>query len=108
MNYWAAVVDDDVLNQKAAEKILGLHGYRVSCLASGEALLSFLQENQPDVILLDLHMDGIDGFETLRLLKLNEQVKDIPAQVGQCITLPQEEAFELYRLLHKLLDTINE
>ena len=39
---------------------------------------------------------------------LREQVKDIPAQVGQCITLPQEEAFELYRLLHKLLDTINE
>lgn len=40
MNYWAAVVDDDVLNQKAAEKILGLHGYSVSCLASGEALSS--------------------------------------------------------------------
>ena len=39
---------------------------------------------------------------------LREQVEDIPAQVGQCITLPQEEAFELYRLLHKLLDTINE
>ncbi len=39
---------------------------------------------------------------------LREQVKDIPVRVGQCITLPQEEAFELYRLLHKLLDTINE
>jgi len=39
---------------------------------------------------------------------LREQVKDIPVRVGQCITMPQEEAFELYRLLHKLLDTINE
>ena len=39
---------------------------------------------------------------------LREQVKDIPAQVGACITLPQEEAYELYRLLHKLLDNIEE
>lgn len=39
---------------------------------------------------------------------LREQVKDIPGQVGSCITLPQEEAFELYRLLHKLLDSIED
>ena len=39
---------------------------------------------------------------------LREQVKNIPAQVGACITLPQEEAFELYRLLHKLLDSIED
>ena len=39
---------------------------------------------------------------------LREQVRDIPEQVGQCISLPQEDAFELYRLLHKLLDNIEE
>ena len=39
---------------------------------------------------------------------LREQVKDIPNRVGQCITLPQEETFELYKLLHRLLDTIEE
>ena len=39
---------------------------------------------------------------------LREQVKDIPAKVGECITLPQEDVYELYRLLHKLLDTIEE
>ena len=39
---------------------------------------------------------------------LREQVKDIPGQVGSCITLPQEEAFELYRLLYKLLDLMED
>ena len=39
---------------------------------------------------------------------LRGQVKDIPAKVGECITLPQEDVYELYRLLHKLLDTIEE
>ena len=39
---------------------------------------------------------------------LREQVKDIPAQMGRCITLPQEDTLELYRLLRRLLDTIEE
>ena len=39
---------------------------------------------------------------------LREQVKDIPEKIGGCITLPQEETYELYRLLHKLLDNIEE
>ena len=39
---------------------------------------------------------------------LREQVKGIPEKIGGCITLPQEETYELYRLLHKLLDNIEE
>ena len=39
---------------------------------------------------------------------LREQVKDIPAKVGEGITLPQEDAYELHRLLHKLLDSMEE
>jgi len=39
---------------------------------------------------------------------LREEVKDIPMKVGNCITLPQEEALELYRLLHKLLDSMED
>ena len=39
---------------------------------------------------------------------LREEVKDIPHKVGECITLPKEEALELYRLLHKLLDSMEE
>ena len=39
---------------------------------------------------------------------LREEVKDIPAKIGKCVSLPQEDAFELYRLLHKLLDSMEE
>lgn len=39
---------------------------------------------------------------------LQEEVKDIPAKVGQCISLPQEEAYDLYKLLHKLLDSMGD
>lgn len=39
---------------------------------------------------------------------LREEVKDIPAKVGECISLPQEDAYDLYKLLHKLLDSMEE
>ena len=39
---------------------------------------------------------------------LREEVKDSPAKVGECISLPQEDAYQLYRLLHKLLDSMEE
>jgi len=39
---------------------------------------------------------------------LREEVRDIPEKVGECITLSQEDTYELYKLLHKLLDTIKE
>lgn len=39
---------------------------------------------------------------------LREEAKDIPMHVAECVSLPQEEAFELYRLLHRLLDTMEE
>ena len=39
---------------------------------------------------------------------LREEVKDIPMRVAQCVSLPQEDAFELYTLLHRLLDSMEE
>jgi len=39
---------------------------------------------------------------------LREEVKDIPAKIGKCVSLPKEDAYELYRLLHKLLDSMEE
>lgn len=78
MEYWAVVVDDDRSNLKAAEKILGSQGNRVSCCSSGEELLDFVKENTPDIILLDLHMEGMDGFETLSRLKSDIRSGDIP------------------------------
>ncbi len=63
---WVLVVDDDSSNLRMASHILSGQQLRVSCLKSGEAALHFLQENKPDLILLDIHMPGMDGYETLQ------------------------------------------
>lgn len=75
---WILVVDDDTSNLKIANRILSGEHLRVSCLKSGEDAIKFLQMNRPDLILLDVHMPGMDGFETLTALKKNEITAAIP------------------------------
>ena len=78
MNDWILVVDDDTANLRMASHILSEEKMRVSCLKSGEEAIRFLQENKPDLILLDIQMPGMDGFETMAVIKGNKDTADIP------------------------------
>ena len=78
MGDWILVVDDDAANLRMASRILSAEEARVSCLKSGEDALKFLRENRPDLILLDLHMPGMDGFETMTAMKADGAMGDIP------------------------------
>lgn len=78
LNYWILVIDDDPANLKMANNILSTEGMRVSCVKSGEAAVKFLQENIPDLILLDIHMPVMDGFETLAAINKNAEASVIP------------------------------
>ena len=66
---WVVVVDDDVTNLRMAGMILSRQHMRVTALKSGRALLDYVRDNRPDLILLDVRMPEMDGFETLRRLR---------------------------------------
>ncbi len=71
------VVDDSVTNLKFAEHALK-PVYKVTSLISGEQALKFLKKNRPDLILLDIKMPGMDGFETIKAIKEDNSICDIP------------------------------
>ena len=72
------VVDDTRLIRKLITDILTLEGYRVRSADSGEIALSSVGDNPPELILLDILMPGMDGFEVLRQIKAREDCRDIP------------------------------
>jgi len=78
LNNSILVVDDVPINIKILLEILTQAGYRVSVAKSGKSALEKVEELLPSLILLDVMMPGIDGFETCRLLKANPRTKDIP------------------------------
>jgi putative two-component system response regulator len=72
------VVDDEDRNLRLLEAILLPLGYEVILAQDGEEALKKVRERPPDVILLDIMMPGMDGFEVARLLKEEEDTRIIP------------------------------
>ncbi len=71
-------VDDKLENLKVLIAYLEDSGFEIMVAQSGEETFKHIKHIIPDIILLDVLMPGIDGFETCRRLKANETTKDIP------------------------------
>ncbi len=71
-------VDDKLENLKFLMKYLEESGFELMVAQSGEEALKHVGHVTPDIILLDVLMPGIDGFETCLRLKANETTKDVP------------------------------
>ena len=63
------VVDDDIYMVRLMQRILDLEGYRVLKVTSGGAALDVILEENPDVVLLDIVMPGMDGFTVCRHIR---------------------------------------
>lgn len=72
------VVDDSPLNIKVLKSILIEKGYRVSCAISGIEAFQYLKNKTPDLILLDIQMPEMDGYEVCTQLKNCDKTKNIP------------------------------
>lgn len=71
-------VDDEPLNLKLLGVVLGTQGYQVVNAVDGEDALVKMSEHLIDLVLLDVMMPGIDGFEVCRRMKAGEATRDIP------------------------------
>jgi len=72
------IVDDNPTNLDVISESLSNKGYKVAIATSGERALQQVERKPPDLILLDIMMPGIDGFETCRRLKANPRTCHIP------------------------------
>ena len=84
------IVDDDEFNIRTAGDIIK-QKYSIHTEKSGDAALKFLEENLPRLILLDLHMPGIDGRATMKIIKENKEWKKTPIIILTADTSPETE-----------------
>ena len=85
------VVDDDVTSLKLATSILEKE-YRVAAATSGPKAFKYLENNHPDLILLDLNMPEMDGFEVIAKLQEHPEYSKIPVVFLSGVQTPQSEA----------------
>lgn len=76
--YTILVVDDVPLNLVLVEKMLSRYNFTIKKAGGGQQALDMIAENPPSVVLLDLMMPNIDGYEVLRRLRGNAETKHIP------------------------------
>src|SRR5215831_5496991 len=72
------IVDDIEANQEVLAWGLAEHGYAVKAVDSGQSALATLAESTPDLILLDVLMPHMDGYEVCQRIKAQPQYRDIP------------------------------
>jgi len=90
-------VDDEQTSLKILEKVLGADGHHVQSATNGEQALKLIAEKPPELILLDIVMEGVDGFEVCRRLKAREESRHIPV-IFISATTETEERVQGFRL----------
>ncbi|HXA34856.1 MAG TPA: Hpt domain-containing protein [Steroidobacteraceae bacterium] len=75
---FALVVDDSITVRRVTQRLLERNGMRVLTAKDGVDAVSLLQEHQPDIILLDIEMPRMDGYEVAAHVRSDPRLKDIP------------------------------
>jgi len=72
------VAEDDVDNRRIVVKVLTVEGHETLEAADGRTTVEIARRERPDLILMDLAMPGMDGWEAVRRLKADPETADIP------------------------------
>jgi len=85
------IVEDSAANMKLAVFILQSAGHTVLSAADAETGLMMAREKQPDLILMDIQLPGMDGLEATKLLKRGEMTRDIPVIALTALAMKGDE-----------------
>ena len=86
-------VEDNAVNAVLMEAIVGMRAHTALRIAiDGTQAIRFALQERPDLLLLDLHLPDMDGFELLDALRQHASLRDVPAVAVSAATSPQDLA----------------
>jgi two-component system, cell cycle response regulator DivK len=86
------VVEDNEHNQKLARDVLQVKGYRVLVAETAEIGVPMAQKEKPDLVLMDIHLPGMNGIEALARLRADPATKAIPVFAFTASVMPQDRS----------------
>jgi CheY-like chemotaxis protein len=87
------LADDSITIQKVVDLTFSDEGYRVLCVSNGRDAIERLEEFAPDVVLADVFMPHMNGYEVCEYIKQNQRLKHIPVMLLVGSFEPFDEAF---------------
>ena len=84
------VIEDDELNQKLVKEILRVGNYRSIEAMDAETGIQLARRHKPDLILMDVHLPKMDGLSATRLIKSDEDLKQIPIVGLTALAMPED------------------
>lgn len=84
------VVEDDEKSRKLIRDLLGVKGYRLVDAASAEAGLRLARETHPSLIIMDIRLPRMDGFEAMAQLQKHADTRDIPVIALTASAMPED------------------
>lgn len=86
------LVEDNEVNAYLARYVLEAEGFSVEWVTDGQQALDAAAARRPDIILMDLRMPVMDGYEATRRLKADPALRDVPVLAMSAQALPEEQA----------------
>jgi two-component system cell cycle response regulator DivK len=90
--YKILIIEDNPKNMKIMVDLMEVHGYEAATAEDGFTGLETALTEKPDLILMDVQLPGIDGYEVTRRLKGKDATRDIPVIVVTSFAMKGEEA----------------
>ena len=84
------IVEDNEHNQKLAGDVLRFKGFRVLVAETAEIGVPMAQKEKPDLVLMDIHLPGMNGIEALAKLRADPETKAIPVFAFTASVMPQD------------------
>jgi PAS domain S-box-containing protein len=75
---WILIVDNELRNLELLQIMLAAEGFQIECAASGEEALDMVAQHAPDLVLLDVMMGGMDGYQVTAKIKADRATRHIP------------------------------
>ena len=115
-SYTILIVEDNPTNRKILVDLLGVQGYATIVAEDGLAGVEMAISNKPDLILMDVQLPKMDGYEATRRIRAETSTKDIPIVIVTSFAMKGEEQTALAEGasayvskpidIHKLMETV--